>query len=197
MLQHWLRGLRLLRYPELVAWLGRQEIQLCQIRRLEATAEAIRIADSVQLIGWSPQLLELSARVTIGCGSILAFGDELNGYGRIVIGPDTWIGEYNNIRSGGGSIEIGRCCMISQFVSIIGSGHGLARGATIVSQHPPADKRGVRIGNDVWIGAGATILPGVHIADGAVVAAGAVVSRSIESYAIVAGVPAVVIGTRK
>ena len=54
----------------------------------------------------------------------------------------------------------------------------------------------VVIGNDVWVGANAIILPGVTIGDGAVIAAGAVVTHNVESYAIVAGVPAKVIKYR-
>lgn len=52
------------------------------------------------------------------------------------------------------------------------------------------------IGNDVWIGARATILDGVHISDGAVVAAGAVVTKDVPPYAIVAGVPAKIVRYR-
>lgn len=48
----------------------------------------------------------------------------------------------------------------------------------------------VTVGNDVWIGNGVTVLPGVAVGDGAVLAAGAVVTRDVEPYAIVAGVPA-------
>ncbi len=48
----------------------------------------------------------------------------------------------------------------------------------------------VIIGHDVWIGHGATILPGVMVGDGAVIGAGAVVSRDVEPYTIVGGVPA-------
>ena len=46
------------------------------------------------------------------------------------------------------------------------------------------------IGNDVWIGHGATVLTGIRIGDGAVIAAGAVVSRDVAPYGVVGGVPA-------
>ena len=55
----------------------------------------------------------------------------------------------------------------------------------------------VVIGHHVWIASRATILPGVTIGDGAVVATGAIVTRDVPSLAIVAGVPARVIGRRE
>lgn len=58
------------------------------------------------------------------------------------------------------------------------------------------DNRSVVIGNDVWIGANAIILPGVNIGNGAVIAAGAVVTKEVPAYAIVGGVPAKVIKYR-
>lgn len=54
----------------------------------------------------------------------------------------------------------------------------------------------VTIGNDVWIGTGAIILAGVTIGDGAVIAAGSVVTKDVEPYAIVGGVPAKLIKMR-
>ena len=54
----------------------------------------------------------------------------------------------------------------------------------------------VIIGNDVWIGVRAVILDGVHIGDGAVIAAGAVVTKDVEPFTLVGGVPARVIGER-
>lgn len=51
----------------------------------------------------------------------------------------------------------------------------------------------IRIGNNVWIGAQATVLPGVTIGDGAIVAAGAVVNRDVPAKVIVGGVPAKII----
>ena len=52
------------------------------------------------------------------------------------------------------------------------------------------------IGNDIWIGARVTILPGVHVGDGSVIGAGAVVTKDVEPYSIVAGNPAKKIGSR-
>lgn len=48
----------------------------------------------------------------------------------------------------------------------------------------------VKIGHDVWLGHGSTVLPGVTIGNGAVVGSGAVVTRDVEPYTIVTGVPA-------
>ena len=50
--------------------------------------------------------------------------------------------------------------------------------------------KAVTIGHDVWVGHGAVILPGVTIGHGAVIGANAVVTRDVEPYMIVAGVPA-------
>lgn len=57
-------------------------------------------------------------------------------------------------------------------------------------------KKQIVIGNDVWVGANVVILPNVSIGTGAILAAGAVVTRDVESYQIVGGVPAKPIGYR-
>jgi acetyltransferase-like isoleucine patch superfamily enzyme len=58
------------------------------------------------------------------------------------------------------------------------------------AEHRRAPPKAVIIGNDVWIGRNAILLPGVVVGDGAVVGAGAVVTRDVAPYAIVAGCPA-------
>lgn len=54
----------------------------------------------------------------------------------------------------------------------------------------------MEVGNDVWIGGGAIVLSGLRVGHGAVIGAGAVVTKDIEPYSIVAGVPARKIGMR-
>lgn len=58
------------------------------------------------------------------------------------------------------------------------------------STHQREALKRVSIGNDVWIGRSAIVLPGVRIGDGAVVGAGAVVTKAVPAYAVVAGNPA-------
>lgn len=63
-------------------------------------------------------------------------------------------------------------------------------------QGHPHSRGDVVIGNDVWIAKGATIMSGVHIGDGAVIATRAVVTKDVEPYTVVGGVPAVKLRNR-
>ncbi|HLG71783.1 MAG TPA: acyltransferase [Chloroflexota bacterium] len=139
---------------------------------------------------------------TVGAYTLLAAGTytgpgEAPRPSSLTIGRRTNIAEFNNIRAGSGDIEIGDNCLISQFVSIIAANHGTKRtDIPMRDQAMDQRRRGVRIGNDVWVGANAVILPGTQLGDGAIVMAGAVVSGLVEPYSIVGGSPARVVGSR-
>ena len=103
--------------------------------------------------------------------------------------------------------SIGKFCSLSWNVSVGGGNHDYHRVTTHSALYAPMygfvdtelyDRFSdpCVIGNDVWIGAGASILRGVSVGDGAVIAAGAVVTKNVEPYSIVAGVPAKKIGQR-
>lgn len=87
-----------------------------------------------------------------------------------------------------GGIFIGDGALIGHSVVLATLNHGLMPADRQNLRHAP-----IRIGRGVWIGAHATVLPGVTIGDDAVVAAGAVVSRDVPARAVAGGVPAKVI----
>ena len=108
---------------------------------------------------------------------------------KMVVGENTYIGDLNNIRASGGDIIIGNDCLISQNVLMVSSNHEFKKGVLIRKQ-PSSAKRGIYIGNDVWIGGNSVILPGVHIGDGAVIGGGTIVTKDIPPNSVVAGNPA-------
>lgn len=96
-----------------------------------------------------------------------------------------------------GEIEIGNDVLMGPEVVIYTQNHEfMNKDVTIFEQEFRAPQK-VVIGNDVWIGRRAIILPGVKVGTGAVIGAGAVVSKDVPEYSVVAGNPAKVIKTRE
>lgn len=114
----------------------------------------------------------------------------------IKIGRQSFIGQYCNLRAVDSHIEIGEGVLMGQFVSLIASGHGVKAGVPIRHQGSP-EKRGITIGDDVWIGASVVVLPGVTIGDGAVIGAGSIVTKDVPTNAIMAGNPARILRYRE
>jgi acetyltransferase-like isoleucine patch superfamily enzyme len=115
-----------------------------------------------------------TARITLGEHAFIGFGTELD------IALELNVGRHALIAPG---------CFITDHV------HGQRAGTRIDDQG--TDARTVVIGDDAWLGAHAVVLPGVRIGEGAIVGAGAVVTRDVPAGAIVAGVPARIIGQRR
>jgi acetyltransferase-like isoleucine patch superfamily enzyme len=93
-----------------------------------------------------------------------------------------------------GSVVVGPHTLLAPGVFITDHAHRHRRGQRHDEQG--TESAPVVIGADVWVGARAIVLPGVTIGEGAVVGAGAVVTKDVDPYAIVAGVPARRIGER-
>lgn len=98
----------------------------------------------------------------------------------------------------GESLTIGRYCSIAWHSNILLGGE---HSTQMTSTYPfeafyswqgvaAGTNRGVRIGNDVWIGFGALVLAGVEIGDGAIIGANSVISKAVPPYAIMVGNPA-------
>lgn len=119
-------------------------------------------------------------------------------YCRLIGDPEITIGDNFYMNAGChilGEIIIGNDVLIGPKTVIWGKDKGILRGELIRKQ--PDIIRRIVIGNDVWIGANATVLKGVCIGDGAVIGAGSVVTRDIPENAIAVGIPAKVIKFRE
>ena len=112
---------------------------------------------------------------------------------KISIDDGTYINRYTILDAHLG-IRIGRNCMIGPHCYIADANHGKAAGTLVKDQK--MEPRPVVIEDDVWLGAGVVVLPGVRLGRACVVGAGAVVTGDVEPEAIYAGVPAVPIGSR-
>ena len=126
----------------------------------------------------------------IGPGSTVHMGVRFFNPAGIQIGEDSIIG-FRSFLDGRDKLVIGDHVDIASEVMIYNSEHALD------SEDFHATSAPVVIGDYVFIGPRAIILPGVKIGRGAVVAAGAVVTKDVPDFAIVGGVPAKIIGERQ
>jgi len=126
----------------------------------------------------------------IGNGSTIHTGARFYNPRNIEIGDDSIVGE-GAVLDGRDTLIIGNHVDIASEVMIYNSEHDVQDSAFQAKTAP------VEISDYVFIGPRAIILPGIKIGKGAVVGAGAVVTKDVESFTIVGGVPAKVIGERK
>jgi acetyltransferase-like isoleucine patch superfamily enzyme len=110
--------------------------------------------------------------------------------GGLTIGERSAVGAQANIRAEGGVVVLGRRCLLAQGVSLIGANHTVRKGALFQDLPFDEQRTGVRIGDNVWIGAHVTVLPGCAVGDGAILAAGCVVTKDVPAGEIWGGVPA-------
>lgn len=136
----------------------------------------------------SKKTIEIGASTRIDTGCILAsYG------GNISIGKNVSINPYC-ILYGHGGLKIGNNTRVAARCTMIPANHGIKKSTLITDQK--LTKKGITIGEDCWIGTGASILDGVTLGDQCVVGAGSVVTKSFPDGTIVAGIPAKKISNR-
>ena len=158
---------------------------------LQCSHEAMRITSELNAAYHSAeQIRECMSRLTGKPidASFTLFPPFHTDFGKnITIGKNVFINACCCFQDQGG-ITIGDGALIGHRVVLASINHGL----------PPDERHGnypapIVIGKNVWIGSGAIVLPGTTIGENAVVAAGAVVTKDVEPYTVVAGVPAKVV----
>lgn len=116
------------------------------------------------------QNIVLGERVHVGANTSIWAGP---GHGRIVLGDDVLLGPN---------------------IMMTAANYRFNDGAPVTDQ--AMDEADIVLGRDVWVGAGAVILPGVTIGEGAIIGAASVVTRDVPARAIAVGTPARVVGQR-
>jgi len=142
----------------------------------------------------NPWDVRLEGRVALDDYVVLLCTGPRLGHPRIHIHPGVYVNRFTMIDAVE-SVEIGPDCMIGPYCYITDHDHGTEAGVPLARQGLPT--KPTRLGRNVWLGAGVTVLKGVTIGDEAVVGAGAVVTKDVPAGQIVAGVPARSIGRRE
>lgn len=139
----------------------------------------------------------LCKRILLHCGD------------KVVIKNRCYFGNGNNLKVGsfsqlgqnsrlGGPITLGNYVMMGPDVVIMAVTHDVSNTSIpMIDPRNPSIKNPVIIGNNVWIGTRAIILPGIKIGDNSIIGAGAVVTKSFGPNSIIGGVPARLIKKRE
>jgi acetyltransferase-like isoleucine patch superfamily enzyme len=183
---------------------------ICLIRGIRSRGINVTISPLAIIKGGSR--IRLDNNVMIERDVMLHAGDH-NSF--IDIGNGTWLFYHSMLSASGGWIRIGSNCTVNSFAVLYGHG-GLEIGNGVrISAHviivpmnhiynnpsipiwmQGETRKGIKVEDDVWIGAGAKILDGVTIGRGSVIGAGAVVTGDIPPYSVAVGIPAKVIKKR-
>uniref|UniRef100_UPI0022B7F8F7 acyltransferase n=1 Tax=Desertihabitans aurantiacus TaxID=2282477 RepID=UPI0022B7F8F7 len=162
-------------------------------RQLELQAEAVRACDRYSF-GTRCFVSELASvqneELHLGDHSYIAAGAYLTGTLRT--GRHCTINARAVVR---GDVVLGDAVRIGAHTSVLAFNHTYTDPDREVFRQP-STSRGIRIGDDVWIGSNVTVLDGVSVGSRAVVAAGAVVTKDVPAGAVVGGNPARVLRWR-
>ena len=124
-----------------------------------------------------------------------------------MLANNIYIAKATNLKIGSGcrinenvyieQAEIGRDVLIAPNVTILSRMHEFSSIDIPISMQGYKKQLKVYIDDDVWLGRNVIVMPGIRIGKGAIVAAGSVVTKNIDDYTIVGGVPAQLIKTRR
>ena len=171
-----------------------RKVKVLEKRYLSIGAKT-KLHDNVYIDALSTDGVRLGHHVVLGrntriecTGSLEKLGKGLSVGDRTTFGNDCFIGAA-------GGIEIGDDVVAGQYIRFHSENHNYADVSKLIREQGVSHK-GIKIGNNCWIGAGAVFLDGAVLGNGCVVAANAVVTKEFPDNSVIGGVPAKQIKTR-
>lgn len=175
------QGILLLRY-----WFWRLVLQAYG----GALGSGTRIYEGVKIYLTQESPVLIGRNCTLQKGVVLAASDR----GKIILRDHVYLGEYV-VLSSKAEVEVGEHAIIATHTFVVDFDHGYEDPEKLFYDQEIKSRK-VRIGRNVWIGAGCQILKGVTLGEGSVVGAGSVVTRDVPPFTVCAGVPARVLRER-
>lgn len=152
----------------------------------------VTIEKYTRLDGYAKEKIELGDNVKIGAYSNLLSTSHFSKYGKgLKIGNNSAFGSFTEFGAAGG-IEIGDNVIAGSYISFHSENHNYKDKSRLIREQGVTSK-GIKIGNNIWIGAKVTFLDGSFVDDNSVVAAGAVLNGIYPKNSIIGGIPAKVI----
>lgn len=164
-------------------------------KRFLSVGDNTKIHDNVYIDALSTDGVVLGSNVVIGrnsrlecTGSIKSIGKGIKIGNRSTFGNDCYFGAA-------GGIEVGEDVVAGQYIRFHSENHNYDALDILIKEQGETHK-GIKIGNNCWIGAGAVFLDGSELGDGCVVAANAVVTKTFPLNSVIGGIPAKIIKRR-
>ncbi len=152
----------------------------------------VTIYNHTQIDGYASRKVIIGNNVTIGAFSNISCTSHLSKYGvGFKIGNNSSCGDYSQFGAAGG-IEIGNDVIMGSYISFHSENHNFNDCSKLIREQG-VTSLGIKIGNNVWVGAKATFLDGCQVGNNCVIAAGAVVNGVFPKNVVIGGVPAKVL----
>ncbi|WP_430399724.1 acyltransferase [Flavobacterium sp.] len=128
----------------------------------------------------------------IGAYSLVTSTSHMSKYGKgLKIGSNSAIGRFSEFGASGG-IEIGNDVIMGSYISFHSENHNFNNKNLLIREQGVTSK-GIKLGNNIWVGAKVTFLDGCEIGNNSVIAAGAVINGKFPANSVIGGVPAKII----
>lgn len=165
-------------------------------KRCITLGSGVTLDDYSVLEGLSKEGIIIGDNVKIGSYSQIKCTGSLKKIGKgFKIGKNSGVGDFCFFGSAGG-IEIGKNVIMGQNVRFHSENHNYNR-IDLPIKLQGVTSKGIKVGNDCWIGAGAVFLDGVNVGEGCVIGANALINKSLPPYSVAVGNPVKIIKNRK